>query len=110
MNALLTRATWGIVPNAPCGVESPAGVSPFLRQSLVPNAPCGVERTSLAGRTGWASTVPNAPCGVESALQTISLQTIARFLMHRVELKGPYSIIRQESLTSVPNAPCGVES
>ena len=63
------------VPNAPCGVESVAGLQTVLTFQDVPNAPCGVESLKLAKswRSSWV--VPNAPCGVERAGQ-ITAQVI----------------------------------
>ena len=57
-----------LVPNAPCGVESPKGwVKHFYRGRKVPNAPCGVESNHIKQhQASLIVQVPNAPCGVES--------------------------------------------
>ncbi len=78
--------------------------------------------------------VPNAPCGVERPYgKYLTLSGLYTFLMHRVELKGRYPLLRistelrflmhrvelkarssfaclRKISSIVPNAPCGVES
>ncbi len=55
---------------------------------LVPNAPCGVESFAILSPSNSSTIVPNAPCGVERFCNIISEQFINNlFLMHRVELK-----------------------
>jgi hypothetical protein len=39
----------------------------------------------------------------------LGLNSQAQFLMHRVELKDPYSSLEEFREKLVPNAPCGVE-
>ena len=102
---------------------------------LVPNAPCGVERIEIGFLCIHHDDVPNAPCGVESPFEFsfCEFQWVLKFLMHRVELKAhPSSSLALQTpsflmhrvelkafhllgkskkyLASVPNAPCGVES
>ena len=57
--------------------------------SLVPNAPCGVESPSKVPLEVVVLPVPNAPCGVERCGALVSYRTGVSFLMHRVELKEP---------------------
>jgi len=76
------------VPNAPCGVESSSFISQEGRSTFVPNAPCGVESKSFFSGFGRRELVPNAPCGVESNKSVLIPFDIAKFLMHRVELKA----------------------
>ena len=62
---------------------------------MVPNVPCGVE--SPVGKKGEPSShfVPNVPCGVESYdLYCLFLGRVG-FLMYRVELKEKVLEIRQ---------------
>ncbi len=54
--------------------------------------------------------VPNAPCGVERKLSRIkAFALLLWFLMHRVELKDWFAILKGVLEIVVPNAPCGVE-
>ena len=59
----------------------------WLVVGIVPNAPCGVESSNVLWKLFTVATVPNAPCGVESLLLGSFPQTPRKFLMHRVELK-----------------------
>ena len=77
-----------IVPNAPCGVESPREGQSLLVVREVPNAPCGVERFGEELPPEGDKAVPNAPCGVESFSLVLGFASISWFLMHRVELKA----------------------
>ena len=99
-----------LVPNAPCGVESPGQDLAFSQPYGVPNAPCGVESVGeeLKLRSEWSFLMHRVE--LKGYLHSSDEVAFTLFLMHRVELKDQMSIGSHSPFSGVPNAPCGVES
>ena len=99
-----------MVPNAPCGVESPSiQLSQLVSLGFLMHRvelKAKPRTTDAASRLGFLMhrvelkalivervettedlLVPNAPCGVESRFLSSSSLLLLSFLMHRVELK-----------------------
>ena len=108
-NNFSSCSTVSIVPNAPCGVESPCGgynsPSPpsFLMHRVelkgdfaieidngvyVPNAPCGVERSQRFSHSGKDPSFLMHRVDLKGNFPEKYIKIALKFLMHRVELKG----------------------